>query len=158
MFFDNSPAQIANTNSPNQGKTTTLALTDPDSSEVVPPSASRFGGQFVLDSQGDQRQIYVSDPGGNAPHLSVLALSQAVDDSAWATTAQGVLYATDGSDDEIFALHGPFTPGTVYTSVTPSDANKPLNTPGYLGILNVNNGNITPAVTTIRPNGLLFVP
>ncbi len=158
VFFDNSPAVIANTNSPNQGKTTTLALTDPDSSEVVPASASRFGGQLVLDSQGDQRQVYASNPGGNAPHLSVLALSQSVDDSVWATSATGVLYATDGSDDEIFALHGTFTPGTVYTSVTPSDANKPVNTPGYLGILNVNDGNITPVVTTIRPQGLLFVP
>jgi hypothetical protein len=158
VFFDNSPAQIANTNSPQMGKTTALALTDPDSSEVVPASSPRFGGQFVLDSQGDQQQIYVSDPGGNAPILSVLALSQSVDDSAWATSTHGVLYATDGSDNEIFAIRGPFAPGTVYTSVTPSDANKPVNAPGYLGVLNMSTGSIAPAITTIRPMGLLFVP
>jgi hypothetical protein len=157
VFFDNSPARIANTNLPNQGRMTTLALTDPDSSEVVPTSSSRFGGQLVVDSQGDQQQIYLSDPGGNTPALSVLALSQAVDDSAWVTSAHGVLYATDGSDNEIFAIRGAFIPGTVYTSVTPSDANKPVNTPGYLGVLNLDTGTIAPAVTTFQPKGLLFM-
>ena len=46
-------------NGPHLGKTVKLALTDPDSNEVVPWAAPRFGGAFMLTSQGDKEQIYV---------------------------------------------------------------------------------------------------
>jgi hypothetical protein len=39
-------------------------LTDPDSSEDVPFFAPRFAGDFMLTSQGDQEQVFVSDAGG----------------------------------------------------------------------------------------------
>ena len=38
-----------------------LALTDPDSSALVPASVSGFGGDFVLNSQGDKRQGHDPD-------------------------------------------------------------------------------------------------
>ena len=158
VFFDNSPAERANTQLPGFGTKVPLALTDPDSSEVVPASSARFAGDLVLDSQGDQEQVYVGAPAGNVPQLSVLRLSQAVDDSAWITSSHGTLYATDGTDNEIFAIRGTFTPGTVYTSVTPADANTPVNAPSYLGVLDLNTGMITPAITTIQAKGLVYVP
>jgi hypothetical protein len=158
VFFDNSTATVANVNSPSFGKRVALALTDPDSNEIVPASSPRFGGDFVLDSQGDEEQIYVDGADGPTPHLSVLELSQAVDDTAWITNANGTLIVTDGVDSEIFAVSGAFADGAVYTAVTPGDANKPLNRPNYLGTLDLRTGVIAPAVTTIQAKGLLFVP
>ena len=158
VFFDNSTAVVANTNEPNRGEPVTLALTDPDSNEVVPASSSRFAGDFVLDSQGDEEQLYVKDVTGATPQLSVLQLSQAVDDTAWITSTGGVLYSTDGVDNEVFAVTGNFPVGTILTSVTPGDANTPVNAPNYLGYLNLRTGQISPAVTTIQSKGLLYVP
>ncbi len=158
VFFDSSTATIANRNSTSFGKRVALALTDPDSNEIVPASSPRFGGDFVLDSQGDKEQIYVDGADGSKPHLSVLELSQAVDDTAWVTNPHGTLFVTDGVDSEIFAVSGGFADGSVYTAVTPGDANKPLNRPNYLGTLDLRTGHIAPAVTTIQAKGLLFVP
>ncbi|MBV8988755.1 MAG: hypothetical protein JO372_09380, partial [Solirubrobacterales bacterium] len=79
LFTDKATAKQANS-----GKTgtTKLALTDPDSNEVVPSYAPRFGGQFMLNSQGDGVLIFVADTGGK--QLSQLKLSQAgSDDTAW---------------------------------------------------------------------------
>jgi hypothetical protein len=158
VFFDNSTATVANVNSTPFRHRVALALTDPDSNEVVPWSSPRFAGDFVLDSQGDEQQIYVDGPGGPAPHLSVLNLSQSVDDSAWVTSADGTLFATDSVDNEIFAVHGTFIPGTAYVAVTPGNANIPINRPNYLGRLDLSTGQVTQVLTTIQAKGLLFVP
>jgi len=158
MFFDNSTATIANVNGTSHGKQIALALTDLDSNEVVPASSPRFGGDFVLDSQGDEEQIYVDGADGPTPHLSVLDLSQSVDDAAWITNPNGRLFVTDSVDNEIFAVWGAFDTGTAYVAVTPGDANIPVDHPNYLGELNLRTGEIAPAVTTIQAKGLLFVP
>lgn len=63
VFFDNSAAVVANPG-PDHGRIVRLALTDPDSSTTVPASSPRFGGDFMLDSQGDQVQIYTRPGGG----------------------------------------------------------------------------------------------
>jgi len=55
-----------------------LALTDPDSNAVVPAASPRFGGDFMLDSQGDSQQVYVSGATSDDPQLSLLKLSQRV--------------------------------------------------------------------------------
>ncbi len=61
LFYDESTATVANNGSGHpQVK---LALTDPDSNEVVPWSAPRFAGDFMLTSQGDKEQIYVQQAG-----------------------------------------------------------------------------------------------
>ncbi len=87
LFFDEDSATVVNAGS-SYGHTTTLGLTDPDSNEVVPPGA-RFGGDFMLTSQGDQEQIYVRNAGTRRQSLSVLSLSQSVDDTAWPTSSRG---------------------------------------------------------------------
>lgn len=50
VFDDNSTAVGANFNSPDFRMSQSLALTDPDSNEVVPHLWPRFGGDLVLDS------------------------------------------------------------------------------------------------------------
>ena len=87
------PRTVANVNSPDFGNSTQLALTDPDSNEVVPRSSPRFGGDFMLTSQGDLQQIYVSGAGTPHQRLAALTLSQSVDDTAWPTrSARGPLF------------------------------------------------------------------
>jgi hypothetical protein len=168
LFSDEDPATVANVNG--GGTTTNLALTDPDSSEVVPWGSPRFGGQFLLTSQGDQQQIYVSDPGGPHQHLSVLTLSQAVDDTAWATSWWGVLYATDSTHDTVDAVTGWFGPDRILVAATPCGVNIPPSTcsatpalpANYLGSLDPWTGHVQRLDVDGQPftpqGGLLFVP
>ncbi|HZU49985.1 MAG TPA: hypothetical protein VFA16_22435 [Mycobacterium sp.] len=159
LFGDEAVAKSANSGATG---TTHLALTDPDSNAVVPSSASRFGGDFELTSQGDGEQIFVADSG--AKQLSVLKLSQAGgDDSAWPTSASGALYVTDNSADLIYKITGPFKPGTELIAGSPCDANSaPMSclAKQYLGQVNMTTGTITKIALTpsIKPKGLLFVP
>ena len=83
VFYDEARATVVNAG---QHARVRLALTDPDSNEVVPASAARFAGDFMLTSQGDKEQIFVRHPARRRPSLSVLRLSQSVDDTAWATS------------------------------------------------------------------------
>jgi hypothetical protein len=165
LFYDESRATAAN--GPHFTKTVTLGLTDPDSNEVVPPFAPRFGGDFMLTSQGDKEQIYVHGAGTWYQHLLVLALSQSVDDTAWATAWHGAFYATDHDGDSVDVIAGTFWPGTALVAVTPCDAsNAPATCPGpgfpanYLGQLNMYTGQITPVKlrgASLHPQGMIFV-
>jgi hypothetical protein len=139
-----------------------LALTDPDSNQVVPGSSPRFARDFVLDSQGDHQQIYVSDPGGPAQQLSVLALDQSVDDTAWVTGRQGALYAADSKAGTVAAITGTFAPGTAFTSTTPCSANSApatCTTPNFLGKIDPISGHVSEVwlPRTLAPAGLIFV-
>jgi hypothetical protein len=161
LFFGESTATAANGS--DQGQTVTLGLTDPDSSEIVPGSSPRFAHDFVLDSQGDREQIYVPNPGGPAQQLSVLALSQSIDDTAWVTSRKGTLYASVSSANAVDAVSGTFTPGTAYVAATPCGANSaPANctTPNFLATLNLRTGQVTPVtqVSVAAGAGLMFVP
>ena len=120
VFYDEARATVVNTGQHAQVR---LALTDPDSSELVPASVARFAGGFMLTSQGDKEQIFVRHPARRRPSLSVLRLSQSVDDTAWATSTGGRLYATDNGAGTVDVISGPFTPGTVFVAVIPCDAN-----------------------------------
>jgi hypothetical protein len=165
LFYDESAATAAN--GPHFGKTVKLGLTDPDSSEVVPPVAPRFAGDFMLTSQGDLEQIYVHHAGTRAQHLSVLTLSRSVDDTAWATAWHGAFYATDHDADHVDVISGTFWPGTALVAVTPCNANSaPATCPGpgfpanYLGQLNTYTGQITRVSlrgASLEPQGLIFV-
>jgi hypothetical protein len=144
FFADN--ASATGVNGSNTGKKVTLALTDPDSNLVVPSSSPEFAGDFVLNSQGDEELIFADASGKN---LQVLKIANSVDDIAWATSASGTLYTTDSSADTVDAITGPFTPGTVYTAVTPCNANSAPSTcpaPGYpansLGTIDLKTGAI----------------
>jgi hypothetical protein len=155
FFADNATATVVNT-----GKKTTLALTDPDSNAVVPSNSPEFAGDFALVSQGDLELIF---SGASGQNLQVLKLGQSVDDVAWATSATGSLYTTDSSVNAVDVLTGTFTPGTVYTAVTPCNANSAAATcatPNSLGTINLKTGKIgTVAVNgPVQPKGMIFVP
>jgi hypothetical protein len=165
LFYDESDATAAN--GPHFARTARLGLTDPDSSEVVPSMAPRFAGDFMLTSQGDLEQIYVHGAGARFPHLSVLSLSQPVDDTAWVTAWHGAFYATDHDADTVDVISGTFWPGTALVAVTPCGANSaPATCPGpgfpanYLGHLNTYTGQITHVKlrgASLHPQGLIFV-
>jgi hypothetical protein len=157
-FNDEDAASVANTGS-GQGQTVNLALTDPDSSEIVPKTAPRFGGEFMLTSQGDLQQIFVGSKARPSSALSVLSLSVAVDDTAWAE-GPGVLYGTDSTNDAIDVVGGAFPQGPL-VAATPCGSNSaPATCPGpgfpanYLGSLNPWTG----AVTQLAVGGANFVP
>jgi hypothetical protein len=168
LFGDEALATVANTNSSDKGKRVRLALTDPDSNEDVPAYAARFAGDFMLTSQGDKEQIFVSGAGTRHQSLSVLKLSDSVDDTAWPSDASGAIYTTDNSNNTINRITGPFKRGSVFVADTPCDANDapatcpaPGFTANYLGELNPDTGVITrvdlhgPAAAA---QGMLFLP
>jgi hypothetical protein len=166
LFYDEDTATVANVGA-QEGQKMALALTDPDSSEIVPKGAPRFARDFMLDSQGDQQQIFV-EKGDPSKSLSVLTLSQAVDDTAWAV-GPGVLYGTDSTNDAVDVLGGTFGANPI-VAVTPCGANTAPSTcpslpdfpPNYLGSLNPSTGAITPVPVSgaafVPQGGLLFMP
>jgi hypothetical protein len=162
FFADNATA--TGVNGSNSGKKVTLALTDPDSNTIVPSTAAKFGGDFMLNSQGDEELIFSPASGTN---LQVLKLSQSVDDVAWATSATGTLYTTDSTSNTVDAITGTFTPGTVFTAVTPCNATNAPSTcpaPGYaansLGTIDLATGKVGSVATAgiVNAKGLIFVP
>jgi hypothetical protein len=165
LYYDEAPADQAN--GTDAGKTINLALTDPDSNEVVPWVAPEYAGDFMLDSQGDQELIFDHFTGWHQ-QLTALHLPASVDDSAWATTRHGALYVTDNTDDTVDTVSGTFTVGSMYSSVTPCDSNKAPATcpapgflPNYLASTNMQTGALTPVPLTgpvLRTEGMIFIP
>jgi hypothetical protein len=166
LFGDEAAAKVANVGS-GAGKVVNLALTDPDSNEIVPASAPRFAGDFMETSQGDQQQIFVSPHGKLGSHLAVLNLSHSVDDTAWARSRHGKLYVANTGGGTIDVITGRFQPGSVLVAVTPCDqSDAPATCPGpgfppnYLGQLNPWTGQITQVAVsgpTFGPQGMVFI-
>jgi hypothetical protein len=169
LFYDEDSATVANRDSAHYGTKAALALTDPDSNEDVPSYAPRFAGDFMLTSQGDKQQIFVRDAGTRDRSLSVLDLSDSVDDTVWPSDRHGAIFATDSTHNTINEITGPFSRGQVFVADTPCGANNAPSTcptPGFpanfVGQLNPDTGAITP-VTVQGPafepqGGMLFLP
>src|SRR5579872_4461703 len=161
FFADNAKAAGVGADA---GKTVTLALTDPDSSGIVPSGSPQFAGDYMLNSQGDEQLIFANAGGQD---LHVLKVSSSVDDIAWATSASGTLYTSDSAANTVDAITGPFTPGTAYAAVTPCNANSAPSTcpaPGYgvnyLGTIDLTTGTIgtVPITGVVTPKGMVVVP
>ncbi|HEY8717419.1 hypothetical protein [Pengzhenrongella sp.] len=134
------------------GKSVTLNLSDPDSSESVPASDPRFGGDLLLDGQGDQQLVFVSQPGAK-PKATVLNIKTQVDDSAFATGPGQTLYVVDSAKNSVIAIRGDFKAGDAFASI-PKDSTKQ---PATLGRVNLSTGQITAFATGLgSPKGLLF--
>lgn len=176
VFGDNSSAMVANTATPPQtalspsppswcapgattcttpaeGSSVALALTDPDSSEVVPYASPRFGGDYVLDSQGDQQLIFMAKDGS----LSDLFLNQSIDDTGYIAFTGQTLYATDATANAVIAVKGPVSAGDAITVATPSGANNAVNANDYFATLNLSNGDVEaiPALASWQPKSLI---
>jgi hypothetical protein len=167
LFYDEAVARVANTGA-GFGKKVELALTDPDSNEIVPAGGPRFAGDFMLTSQGDEEQIFVQPNRGRfGRYLWVLKLTHSVDDTAWARSPSGKLYGDNTSQDEVEVVTGPFRPGSIWEAVTPCDENSapatcpaPGYLPNYLGTLNPWTGLLTRvplAGPSFRPQGMVFI-
>jgi hypothetical protein len=166
LFYDEAAATVANLG-PGHGTTVRLALTDPDSNEIVPATGPRFAGDFMLTSQGDKEQIFVERAGRLGSHLAVLHLSQSVDDTAWIRASAGKLYGTSTADDTVDVVSGRMPVGSVFVAVTPCDANgAPATCPGpgyplnYLGSLNPWTGHISRVALRgpqFGPQGMVFI-
>jgi len=160
LFYDESLAGLANLG-PGFGSIVTLGLTDPDSNEDVPFYASRFAGEFMLTSQGDEEQIFVANAGLGFPILSVLDLTASVDDTAWPSTPWGAIYTTDNGNGTVNKITGAFQLGSAIAAVTPCDENSaPATCPGpgypanYLGQINPWTG----AISALSLSGPTFAP
>jgi hypothetical protein len=149
------------------GKVVRLALIDPDSNEVVPRSGARFAGDFMLTSQADKEQIFVQRSGRRGERLSVLRLSQSVDDTAWVRNPAGSLYGADTGGDTVDVVSGRFSARSIFVAVTPCDAgNAPATCPAagfppnYLGSLDPRTGRITRVPLrgpAFEPQGMAFI-
>ena len=149
LFADDAVATVANAGSTG---TTTLALSDPDSSTAVPAQSPRFKNQFLLDSQADQQLVFSDHLGGHRQSLHVLNLSAQVDDTAFATRSDRTLWITDPDHNSVVEVSGAFEAGQVVSTVTPNGAAT------YLASLNLDSGALTPVpgLSSIHPKGLLF--
>ncbi len=157
LFFDESAATRAN----GASGSVKLALTDPDSNEIVPATAPRFGGDFMLTSQGDKEQIFVSAPGTAHQKLSVLALTQSVDDTAWPASSSGSLYATDSTNNAVDVITGPFSSAAPVLVATPCGANGSPSTcpaPKYPANYLATENPTTGVVTQVAVSGTAFTP
>jgi hypothetical protein len=112
----------------------------------------------MLDSQGDQQQIFLGNPDGQngaSRQLSVLSLSQSVDDTAF-PEGIGVLYATDSTDDTVAVISGAF-PSSPVAVATPCGANSApptCTTPNYMSSINPWTGQ----VNQLSVGGATFTP
>ncbi len=158
VLADNAVATSAN--AATAGQRVQLALTDPDSNAIVPRSSSRFGGSFMLDSQGDQQLIFLragddshrKNTAQPQPQAQVLSLSHPVDDTAFATASRRTLWVTDPTHNTVDEISGPFASGEAVSTVTPDSG------PTSLARLNLNDGTLAPipGLETVTPKGLLF--
>ncbi len=150
LFADDATAVAVN--GPTAGKTVALALTDPDSSRVVPQSSPRFDGSFMLDGQADTQLIFLSDHRRSAGKLSVLTVSTPLDDTAFATSSHQTLWLTDPAANDLVSVSGIFASGQAVSTVTPDTG------PSYLATLDLTTGDLTPVpgLGTVQPKGLIF--
>jgi hypothetical protein len=143
VVMGNAPAKDMTT-----GKMTSLNMIDPDSLSLDPQ------GDIVQDNQGGSQLIFVHHAGTLRQTVSVLPLADQVDDTVWATAAQGRLLVVDSTHNVIYTVTTRFKPGAVYTEA-PSDS----SIPGVVGTLDLSSGTITPVMIGLgNPTGLAFIP
>jgi hypothetical protein len=135
------------------GTTVQLNLQDPDS------MTTDLLGNLVLDSQGDQQLIIVSNPGSANQTALRLPLSYLTpsgpvsvetDDTAFTTSNEGFLLFADKNLNTVYKLTRPgFTPGVAYTAADGGP---------FVGTLDLTTGVVTPIVTGLGdPGGMMFV-
>jgi hypothetical protein len=154
-FADNARARDALT-----GKKVQLALTDPDSSAVVPSGVRKFGGDFVLAAQADQQLVFAQNLGMHAQKLTRLPLtmggqSAGIDDLRWAESKHGTLIVVDNSGT-VYAVTGNFAAGQAFGSL--DTVGKSADNTQVVR-LNVKTGELTPFLTGLtKAKGLAWLP
>jgi hypothetical protein len=134
------------------GATVQLNLTDPDSMTIDPR------GNIVLDSQADGELVFIRHPLSKDQQVGRILITKStggattLDDTAFAPGERTFLLFTDVARDTIYRLDSPpfgFEPGVAYSA---------SDTDGFVGTLNLDNGVVTPIVTSLgSARGMLFV-
>jgi len=133
--------------------TVQLNLLDPDSMTLDPL------GNIVLDSQGDDELIIVSNPDSHNQRVLRLPLSYLTpggpapvetDDTTFVTSSEGYILFADKVLNAVYKLSkNSFVPGTAYTAADGGP---------FVGALDMTTGVITPIVTGLgNPGGMVFV-
>jgi hypothetical protein len=133
------------------GTPVSLNLTDPDSLTLDPR------GNIVLNSQADAELIFIQHPFSATPtvgHLgiTVAGVAATVDDTAFASNPRAFMVFSDVSGDTVYRMDSTpfgFEPGTAYST---------SDTLGIVGVLNLDNGVLTPVATGFKSTrGMIFV-
>lgn len=127
----------------------TLNLIDPDSLSV-----DTNNGDLVLVNQAGSELVFLSNPGTPQQKVTRTMVGTQLDDTVWASSAQGRLLVSDGVNGNTYWIRANFRTGTVYTQA-PDDS----GVAGFVGTVDVNAGTVIPiAVGFKKPTGMLFVP
>jgi hypothetical protein len=138
------------------GAHVTLNLQDPDSMTLTPSN------NILLDSQGDSELILVRNPGKNQRVLQIPLTSPfgapQIDDTLFIPSDDGFMLVSDTAADTTYIIRKTeFIPGTAYSAGV-GGANSAGVTPGFVGRLDLDFGQLTPIVTGLNsPHGLAFV-
>jgi hypothetical protein len=138
------------------GAQVTLNLQDPDSMTLTPSN------NILLDSQGDSELILVRKPGMNQRVLQIPLTSPfgtpQVDDTLFIPSDDGFMLVSDTPANTTYMIRKTeFIPGTAYSAGVGA-ANSAGVTPGFVGRLDLDFGQLTPIVTGLNsPHGLAFV-
>jgi hypothetical protein len=138
------------------GAQVTLNLQDPDSMTLTPSN------NILLDSQGDSELILVRNPGKNQRVLQIPLTSPfgtpQVDDTLFIPSDDGFMLVSDTPANTTYMIRKTeFIPGTAYSAGVGA-ANSAGVTPGFVGRLDLDFGQLTPIVTGLNsPHGLAFV-
>ena len=138
------------------GAQVTLNLQDPDSMTLTPSN------NILLDSQGDSELILVRKPGKNQSVLQIPLTSPfgtpQVDDTLFIPSDDGFMLVSDTPANTTYVIRKTeFIPGTAYSAGVGA-ANSAGVTPGFVGRLDLDFGQLTPIVTGLNsPHGLAFV-
>jgi hypothetical protein len=133
------------------GATVTLNLTDPDSLTIDPR------GNLVLDDQSDAELVFIRHPFTENQtvgriNITTSAGPTTVDDTAFAPSPRAFLLVSDLQGNAVYRIDAGtfgFEPGAAYSA---------SDTAGIVGVLNLDNGVLTPIVTGLGSGrGMLFV-
>jgi hypothetical protein len=133
------------------GAVAPLNLTDPDSLTIDPR------GNIVLNSQADAELVFIRNVSSNSRLVGLLKIRTAagpvtLDDTAFAPSSNAFALFSDVGGDTIYRLDNlqfGFEPGTAYST---------SDTAGIVGVLNLDNGLLTPIATGFSSTrGMIFV-
>jgi hypothetical protein len=126
------------------GSSVALNLTDPDSLTIDPR------GNLVLDSQGDSELVFIrpgaTNSGQEVGRILITtppSMPTTVDDTAFAPKSRrAFLLAADINGNTVYRIDSPtfgFEPGVAYSA---------SDTAGIIGVLDLDNGILTPVITS----------
>lgn len=120
--------------------------------EIDPDSLSvDNNGDLVLVNQAGSELVFLKNPGTPPQSVTRIAVGDQLDDTVWTASTPGRLLVVDAGGNTYWIST---FPGTVYTEA-PSDS----GTVGYVGVINMTTGFITPIVIGFSsPSGMIFVP